>query len=95
MRSHIGYTPCLQDGEGWHYLKSCIVEIPGSDIAKMPHLLRRHFQILLDTTELKFEHGGSHKQCTIKRKWVPIELEFSITIHKMQGQTLDCVVVDD
>ena len=60
----------------------------------MLHLPRHHFPILPDTTELKFEHGGSHKRCTIKRKEVLIEPGFSMTVHKAQGQTLDRVMVD-
>jgi hypothetical protein len=82
------------DGEGKRYLKSCIVEIPDSDAVEMPHLPRHHFPILPDTTDLKFEHGGSHKRCTIKRKQVPIEPGFSMTVHKAQGQTMDRVIVD-
>ena len=82
------------DREGRRYLKSCIVEIPGSDVVEMPHLPVHHFPILPDTTELRFEHGGSHKRCTIKRKQVPIEPGFSMTVHKAQGRTLDRVVVD-
>ena len=60
----------------------------------MPHLPERLFLILPDTTELKFEHGGSHKRCTIKQKQVPLELGFVMTVHKAQGQTMACVIVD-
>ena len=60
----------------------------------MPHLPEGHFPILPDTTELKFEHGGSHKRCTIKQKQVPIEPGFAMTIHKAQGQTMGCVIID-
>ena len=84
----------LTDREGCRYLKSCVVEIPGSKNVEMPHLPRHHFPILPDTTDLKFEHGGSHKRCTIKRKQVPIEPGFSMTVHKAQGQTLNRVIVD-
>ena len=63
-------------------------------MVEMPHLPRHHFPILPDTTDLKFEHGASHKRCTIKRKQVPIEPGFSMTVHKAQGQTLGRVIVD-
>ena len=82
------------DNEGRRYLKSCIVEIPGSDNVEMPHLPPHHFPILPDTTELKFEHGASHKRCTIKRIQVPLEPGFSMTVHKAQGQTMERVIVD-
>ena len=60
----------------------------------MPHLPECLFLILLDTTELKFEHGGSHKRCTIKRKQVPLEPGFVMTVHKAQGQTMACMIMD-
>ena len=60
----------------------------------MAHLPKHHFPILPDTAELKFEHCGSRKRRTIKRKQVPIEPGFSMTVHKAQGQTLDLVVID-
>jgi len=82
------------DCEGRWYLKSCMVEIPGSDNIEIPHLPKHHFPILPDTTDLKFEHGGSHKHCTIKQKQLPIEPGFAMTVHKMQGQTMGRVIVD-
>ena len=58
----------------------------------MPHLPTQHFPILPDTTELKFEHSGSHKRCMIKRKQVPIEPGFAMTIHEAQGRTMGVIV---
>ena len=75
-------------------MKSCIVEIPGSDAVEIPHLPAHHFPILPDTTDITFEHTASHKRCVIKRKQVPVEPGFAITAHKAQGQTMDRVVVD-
>ena len=72
------------DGEGRRYLKSCVVETPGSDTVEMPHLPRHHFPVLPGTTELKFEHGGSHKRYTVKWKQVPIEPGFAMTVYKAQ-----------
>ena len=74
--------------------KSCVVEIDNADAVEMPHLPKHHFSISQDTTELKFEHNGSHKHCMIKRKQVPIEPGFAITVHKAQGHTMDRVIVD-
>ena len=82
------------DNDGRRHLKSCIVEIPGADAVEMPHLPPRHFPILPDDTEIKYEHPASHKRCTIKRKQVPIEPGFAVTSHKAQGQTLNKAVVD-
>ena len=82
------------DNDGRRYLKSCVVEIPDSVAVEIPHLPPHHFPILPDTTELKFEHGGSHKRCTIKRKQVPIEPGFAITSHKAQGKTMERVIID-
>lgn len=82
------------DRGGQRHLKSCVVEIPGTDAVGVPHLPDHHFPILVDTTELKFEHGGSHKRCTIRRKQVPIEPGFAMTVHKAQGQTMERVIVD-
>ena len=65
-----------------------------SDAVEMPHLPSHHFPILPDSTEIKFEHGVSHKRCTIRRKQVPIELGFAMTVHKAQGQTMSKVIVD-
>ena len=73
------------DREGRRYLTSCIVEIPGSGDVEVPHLPKHHFPIMPDTTELKFEHGNSHKRC--RRKQVPIEPGFAVTVYKAQGQT--------
>ena len=72
------------------YLRSCIVEIPGSDGVPMPHLPQGHFPILpADTAmELKFYHGGSHKRRVIKQKQVSIELGFTMTVHNAQAQTV-------
>ena len=56
--------------------------------------IRDNFPVLPDTTELRFEHSGSHKQYTIQRKQVPIEPGFTVTVHKVQGQTMKRVVVD-
>jgi len=82
------------DREGQRHLKSCIVEIPDSDAVGMPHLPAHHFPVLPDSTELRFEHGASHKRCTITRKQVPIEPGFAMTVHKAQGQTMGRVIVD-
>jgi hypothetical protein len=57
-------------------------------------LAKAPLPVLPDVTELKFEHGASHRRCTIKWKQVPIEPGFSITAHKAQGKTLQRVVVD-
>ena len=84
----------FEDDKGRRYLRSCVVKIPGTDGVSMPHLPEHLFPILPDTTELKFEHGGSHKWCTIKQKQVPLEPGFTMTIHKAQGQTMACVIVD-
>lgn len=82
------------DGDGRRYLRSCVVDIKGSEEVDMPHLPKHNFPVLPDTTELKFEHGGSHRRCTIKRKQVPIEPGFAMTVHKAQGQTMARVIVD-
>jgi hypothetical protein len=82
------------DNEGRRFLKSCVVEVPGSDPVEMAHLPVHHFPVLPDVTEIKFEHGASRKRCVIKRKQVPIEPGFAITAHKAQGQTLGKVIVD-
>ena len=82
------------DDGGRRHLKCCVVEIPGSDPIGMPHLPAHHFPILLDTTDITFEHRASHKCCVIKRKQVPVEPGFAVTTHKAQGQMMDKVVVD-
>ena len=82
------------DEEGRRHMKSCIVEIPGSDAIEMPHLPAHHFPILPDTTDITFEHTASHKRCIIKRKQVPVEPGFVLTAHKAQGQTIERVIVD-
>ena len=82
------------DTEGRRHLRSCVVEIPNSEDVEIPHLPKHHFPVLPDTTDLKFEHGGSHKKLTIKRKQVPIEPGFAMTVHKAQGQTMPRVIVD-
>ena len=82
------------DHEGHRYLKLCIVKIPGSDGVEVPHLPRHHFPIMLDMTELKFEHSKSHKHYTIRWKQVPIEPGFAITVYKVQWQTVNWVIVD-
>ena len=75
----------VTDDEGLRYLKSCMVEIPKSDNVSMLHLPERHFPILPDVTEIKFEHNALHKRCVIKRKQVPVEPGFAMTAHKAQG----------
>ena len=82
------------DNQNRRHLKSCIVEIPGADPIEMPHLPERHFPILPDVTDITFEHSASRKRCVIKRRQVPIEPGFAITVHKAQGQTMGKVVVD-
>ena len=62
----------------------------GNDISPFGN----HLPILPDSTDLKFEHGGSHKRCTVKRKQVPIEPGFAMTVHKAQGWTMERVIVD-
>ena len=82
------------DRAGSRYLDSCVVEIPGADAGEMVHLPAKHYPILPDVTEIRFENRASHKRCTINRKQVPVEPGFAITAHKAQGQTMDKVVVD-
>lgn len=82
------------DRDQCRFLKSCVVEIPGSDSISMPHLPPHHFPILPDTTELGFEHGPSHRCCTIKRMQVPLEPGFAMTVHKAQGCIMEKVIVD-
>ena len=84
----------FEDAEGLRHLKSCVVEIENADAVEMPHLPKHHFPILPDITDLKFEHNGSHKRCMIKRKQVPIEPGFAMTVHKAQGRTMERVIVD-
>jgi hypothetical protein len=84
----------FEDEDGQRFLKSCVVEIPDSEAVDMPHLPKHHFPILPDTTDLKFEHNGSHRRCTIKRRQVPIEPGFAMTVHKAQGKTLGNVIID-
>lgn len=82
------------DTQGRRYLRSCVVDIPDSEDVEIPHLPKHHFPILPDTSDLRFEHGGSHKMCTIKRRQVPIEPGFAMTVYKAQGQTMPRVIVD-
>lgn len=82
------------DADGRRYLKSCVVEIPDTDAVEVPHLPKHHFPILPDTTDLVFEHGASHRKCKVKRKQVPIEPGFAMTVHKAQGKTMGRVIVD-
>ena len=67
---------------GHGVLNSCAVEIHGAEDVEVSHLPTCHFPILPETTELRFEHGGSHKRCTIQREQVPIEPGFAMTAHK-------------
>ena len=89
----IGHKQGTEKG-GWRYLKSCVVEIPDSIAVDIPHLPEKHFPILPDVTKLRFEHGASHKRCTIERKQVPTEPGFAITVYKAQGKTMERVIVD-
>ena len=89
----IGHKQGTEKG-GRRYLKSCVVEIPDSIAVDIPHLPEKHFPILPDVTKLRFEHGASHKRCTIERKQVPIEPGFAITVYKTQGKTMERVIVD-
>ena len=70
------------------------MEILGSDAIEMPRLPVHHFPILPDTTVVTFERIASRKCCIIKRKQVPVEPGFVMTVHKAQGQTMARVVVD-
>lgn len=70
------------------------MEVSNSDAVDFAHMPVHHFPVLPDTTELKFEHGVSHKRCTIKRRQVPIEPGFAMTTHKAQGQTMKRFIVD-
>jgi hypothetical protein len=80
--------------QGLRILKSCVVEISGSDDVAMPGLAPHHFPILPDVVDLRFENPASHKRCTIKRLQVPIEPGFAMTVHKAQGRTMDRVIMD-
>lgn len=84
----------FEDSEGRRYLKLFIVEITSSDDVEMRHLPKHHFPIFPDTTELKFKHHRSHRQCTIKRRQVRIEPGFAMTLHTAQGRTMKKVIVD-
>ena len=75
-------------------LTSACELIPGADRVEMVCLSVRHFPILPDVMDIKFEHATSHWRCTIKRKQVPVEPGFAITVHKVQGQTMNRVLVD-
>ena len=61
-----------------------VVEITDldADTVEMPHLPKHHFPIAGYCTELKFKHSGSHKRCMIKRRQVPIEPGFAMTVHR-------------
>ena len=84
----------FRNNAGLRVVKSCVAEIPGAEVVEIPHLPKHNFPVLPDTTELRFEHAGSHKRCTIQRKQVPIESGFAVTVHKAQGQTMTRVVVN-
>ena len=85
---------CSTDDEGKRQLTSCIVQIPDCDPVEMPNLPKHHFPILPDTTYITLEHSASHNHCSIKRRQVPIEPGFAMTVYKAQGQTMSKVVVD-
>ena len=48
----------------------------------------------METTEFNFEYGGSDERCTVNRKQMPIELGFAMTVYKVQGRTMERVIVD-
>ena len=60
----------------------------------MPHLPDNYPPITSETSEFKFEHGGSRKGCTVQQKRMPVEPGFSTAAYKAQGLTIDQVIVD-
>ena len=52
------------------------------------------YAVIKDTVNMKFEHPFSHKKCSFKCTQILIIPAFSMTAHKAQGQTLDCVIID-
>ena len=89
VHGSLGYLHDIRystNDEGKRQLTSCIVQIPDSDPVEMPNLPKHHFPILSDTTDITFEHSASHKRCSIKRRQVPIEPGFAMTVYKAQGR---------
>ena len=77
------------------YLTSCIVELPDATADALPNLPLRHVAVLPGETEMKpFRHPSSGHSCTLRRYQVPLDAGFATTAHKIQGQTLEKVVVD-
>jgi hypothetical protein len=75
-------------------LKSCIIEISQSSDKALPNLHPHEIPIIEDLVELRFMHPNSKKTCHITCKQVPILPGFIITAHKLQGQTLEKVIID-
>ena len=95
VHGSLGYLHDIRystNDEGKRQLTSCIVQIPDSDPVEMPNLPKHHFPIPSDTTDITFEHSASHKRCSIKRRQVPVEPGFAMTVYKAQGQTMSKVV---
>jgi hypothetical protein len=80
--------------ENQRVLKSCIIEISQSSDEALPNLCPHEILIIEDSIELRFTHPNSKKTCRITHKQVPILPGFVITAHKLQGQTLEKVIVD-
>jgi len=83
------------DGADKRYITSCIVQLPDVTADALPNLPLGHIAVLPNETEMKpLHHPSSGRSCTLRRYQVPLDAGFATTAHKVQGQTLERVVVD-
>lgn len=80
--------------DGERHATNAVVYVPDSSEELMPGL-RVHERVVFETEkEFIIKHPFSGRQVSIKRKQIPLEPAYALTVWKAQGRTLPNAIVD-
>ena len=87
-------TQFTTDADSHRHAHSCIAKTSDATQELLSNLPEQHAVALEDTVDLAFTHPHSGKKSKFRRMQLPIMPGFTITAHKVQGLTIQSLIID-